>query len=107
MKTSLNLVRSRIFPFATEFRAQPVWGYEILKYESDLPHITTYVPVSDAHATTKSSLLNELYPSQRDHAWFDEEAFLGLMRVRGAQCNARYAEGFVVAKSVLEIGDHA
>lgn len=91
----------------TEFRVQPVWGYEILKYESDLPLTTTYVPVSDADATLKSSLLHEHYPSQQDHAWFDEEAFLGLMRVRGAQCNARYAEGFVVAKSVIEIGDHA
>ena len=91
----------------TEFRVQPVWGYEILKYESDLPLTTTYVPVSDADAGLKSSLLHEHYPSQQDHAWFDEEAFLGLMRVRGAQCNARYAEAFVVAKSVIEIGDHA
>jgi LmbE family N-acetylglucosaminyl deacetylase len=91
----------------TEFRAQPVWGYEILKYESDLPQITTYVPVSDAHAALKSSLLHEHYPSQQHHAWFDEEAFLGLMRVRGAQCNAHYAEGYVVAKSVIEIGEHA
>ncbi len=91
----------------TEFRSQPIWGYEILKYESDLPQITTYVPVSDAHATTKSSLLHEHYPSQQGHTWFDEEAFLGLMRVRGAQCNARYAEGYVVAKNVIEIGEHA
>jgi LmbE family N-acetylglucosaminyl deacetylase len=91
----------------TEFRSQPIWGYEILKYESDLPQITTYVPVSDALARTKSSLLHQHYPSQTGHAWFDEEAFLGLMRVRGAQCNARYAEGFVVAKSVIEMGEHA
>ena len=91
----------------TEFRTQPIWGYEILKYESDLPQVTTYVPVSEADARSKSTLLHENYPSQRDHGWFDEEAFLGLMRVRGAQCNARYAEGFVVAKSVIEIGDQA
>jgi LmbE family N-acetylglucosaminyl deacetylase len=91
----------------TEFRSQPIWGYEILKYESDLPPLTTYVPVSDALARTKSALLHQHYPSQTGHAWFDEEAFLGLMRVRGAQCNARYAEGFVVAKSVIEIGEHA
>ena len=90
----------------TEFRAQPVWGYEILKYESDLPRVTTYVPVSDAQAATKSALLHEYYPSQQSHAWFDEEAFLGLMRIRGAQCIAHYAEGYVVAKSVIEIGDH-
>jgi LmbE family N-acetylglucosaminyl deacetylase len=88
----------------TEFRAQPVWGYEILKYESDLPQVTTYVPVTEDAARTKSRLLREGYPSQQDHGWFDEEAFLGLLRVRGAQCNARFAEGFVVAKSVIEIG---
>jgi LmbE family N-acetylglucosaminyl deacetylase len=91
----------------TEFRTQPIWGYEILKYESDLPHLTTYIPVSDAQACAKSALLHQHYPSQTGHAWFDEEAFLGLMRVRGAQCNARYAEGFVVAKSVIEIGEHS
>jgi LmbE family N-acetylglucosaminyl deacetylase len=91
----------------TEFRTQPIWGYEILKYESDLPHLTTYIPVSDAQARAKSALLHQHYPSQTGHAWFDEEAFLGLMRVRGAQCNARYAEGFVVAKSVIEIGEHS
>lgn len=91
----------------TEFRTQPIWGYEILKYESDLPHVTTYIPVSDAQARAKSALLHQHYPSQAGHAWFDEEAFLGLMRVRGAQCNARYAEGFVVAKSVIEIEEHS
>jgi LmbE family N-acetylglucosaminyl deacetylase len=91
----------------TEFRSQPVWGYEILKYESDLPKVSTYVPVSDAHAATKSALLHEHYPSQQGHGWFDEEAFLGLMRVRGAQCNAHYAEGYVIGKSVIEIGDHS
>jgi hypothetical protein len=63
--------------------------------------------VSDAQARAKSALLHQHYPSQTGHAWFDEEAFLGLMRVRGAQCNARYAEGFVVAKSVIEIGEHS
>jgi len=89
----------------TEFRAQPVWGYEILKYESDLPRVDTYVPVSAEVARAKSALILSSYPSQNGHPWFDEEAFLGLLRVRGAQCNARYAEGFVVAKTVIEIGD--
>lgn len=89
----------------TEFRAQPVWGYEILKYESDLPRVDTYVPVSAETARAKSALIHQHYPSQNGHPWFDEEAFLGLLRVRGAQCNARYAEGFVVAKTVIAIGD--
>ena len=29
---------------------------------------------------------------------------LGLMRVRGVQCRARYAEAFTVEKSVLDSG---
>ncbi|MEO8697081.1 MAG: PIG-L family deacetylase, partial [Acidimicrobiales bacterium] len=29
------------------------------------------------------------------------EAFLGLMRLRGIECNARYAEGFHVHKLVI------
>ncbi len=89
----------------TEFRAQPAWGYEILKYESDLPRVDTYVPVSAEVARAKSALIVAHYPSQNGHPWLDEEAFLGLLRVRGAQCNARYAEGFVVAKTVIGIGD--
>jgi hypothetical protein len=84
-----------------------VWGYEILKYESDLPRIDTYVPVSAEVARAKSALIQSHYPSQSGHPWFDDEAFLGMLRVRGAQCNARYAEGFVVAKTVITIGDHS
>ncbi len=86
------------------FRQQPVWGYEILKYESDLPPVDTYVPLQREQALGKSRLLHQHYPSQVPHPWFDEEAFLGLMRVRGCQCLAPYAEGFVVTKTVVTIG---
>lgn len=85
------------------FRRQPVWGYEILKYESDLPQVSTYVPVSEADVRAKSALLHEHYPSQRAHPWFDEAAFAGLMRVRGAQCNHPFAEAFVASKTIVTI----
>jgi lmbE family protein len=88
------------------FRQQPLWGYEIVKYESDLPQVTGYVPFQRAEALAKSELLHRYYPSQVAHPWFDEEAFLGLMRVRGCQCLAPYAEGFVVTKTIVEIGGH-
>ncbi len=87
----------------TEFRAHLTLGYEILKWESDLPNPSVYVPVSSLVARQKARLLAECYPSQTDRDWFDDEAFLGLMRVRGAQCHARYAEAFVLEKAVLEI----
>jgi LmbE family N-acetylglucosaminyl deacetylase len=85
----------------TEFRAHLVLGYEILKWESDLPNPTLYVPISDDVAREKAQHLTLSYPSQAHRDWFDEETFLGLMRVRGVQCHARYAEAFVVEKAVL------
>jgi len=85
----------------TEFRAHLVLGYEILKWESDLPNPTVYVPIPDEVAQHKTRLLAQSYPSQTDRDWFDDEAFLSLMRIRGVQCRARYAEAFVVEKAVL------
>lgn len=85
----------------TEFRAHLVLGYEILKWESDLPNPSVYVPVSDDVGTRKTRLLAECYPSQAGRDWFDDETFLGLMRVRGVQSRTRYAEGFVLEKAVL------
>jgi len=85
----------------TEFRAHFVLGYEILKWESDLPNPSVYVKISDEVAHEKTKLLARCYPSQSRRDWFDDEAFLGLMRVRGVQCRARYAEAFVSEKTVV------
>jgi LmbE family N-acetylglucosaminyl deacetylase len=89
----------------TEFRDHLVLGYEILKCESDLPNPTLFLPIPAESARRKIALLQECYPSQAVHDWFDDEAFLGLMRVRGVQCRSRYAEAFVVDKAVLAVGD--
>jgi LmbE family N-acetylglucosaminyl deacetylase len=86
----------------TEFSDQLVLGYEILKWESDLPNPTLYLPISDATARHKTRMLAQCYPSQSGCDWFDEEVVLGLMRVRGVQCRARYAEAFTVEKAVLD-----
>jgi LmbE family N-acetylglucosaminyl deacetylase len=85
----------------TEFRAHLVLGYEVLKWESDLPNPAVYVDVPADLARRKARLLARSYPSQAGRDWFDDEAFLGLMRIRGVQCRARYAEGFVSEKAVL------
>lgn len=89
----------------TEFRDHLVLGYEVLKFESDLPNPTLYLPIPIETAHRKTTLLAECYPSQSGHDWFDDEVFLGLMRVRGVQCRARYAEAFTVEKAVLETAD--
>jgi LmbE family N-acetylglucosaminyl deacetylase len=86
----------------TEFRDHLVLGYEILKWESDLLNPTLYLPISDETARQKPTLLAQCYPSQSGRDWFDDEVLLGLMRVRGVQCRARYAEAFTVEKAILD-----
>jgi LmbE family N-acetylglucosaminyl deacetylase len=87
----------------TEFRDHMVLGYEISKWESDLPNPQTYQPIPAATAARKVALLAECYPSQASHDWFDDESFLALLRLRGVQCRSRYAEAFTCEKSVLNL----
>jgi hypothetical protein len=52
----------------------------------------------------KTDILLAYYPSQREHPWFDGEAFSALARIRGVQCRARYAEAFHLRKLVIGTG---
>ncbi|MGC4993056.1 PIG-L deacetylase family protein [Nocardia salmonicida] len=85
----------------TEFRDHLTLGYEILKWETDTPTPTLYHPLSHELAQQKSRLLHAHYPSQTGRDWFDEQAFLGLARMRGVQCHAPYAEAFVLDKAII------
>jgi LmbE family N-acetylglucosaminyl deacetylase len=83
----------------TEFRDHLIFGYEIVKWESDTPRPTVFHPVERGVAEEKARLLLKHYPSQLHHDWFDEETFLGLARLRGVQCRNTYAEGFLLEKA--------
>jgi LmbE family N-acetylglucosaminyl deacetylase len=83
------------------FRDHPILEYEIVKYDGDLRTPNLYLAVDDASANRKVDLLFEHFPSQHNRTWFDREAFFALMRVRGIECNERYAEGFHVRKLVI------
>lgn len=85
----------------TVWRDATVLEYEIPKWDGDLRRVTTYVPVGAADARRKVRLLSEHYPSQVNRDWWDDEMFLGLMRLRGMECRSRYAEGFTTRKIVL------
>ena len=87
----------------TVFRDHLTLGYEILKWEGDLGRPAVYQPLSDRIAARKADLLLAHYVSQHGRAWYDREAFLGLARVRGVQCHARYAEAFHSDKIVLDL----
>ncbi|GAA1270674.1 GlcNAc-PI de-N-acetylase [Planotetraspora silvatica] len=85
----------------TAFRDHLVLGYEILKWESDLEQPNVFTPLSETALREKIDLLHEHYPSQHIRSWFDEETFRGLARVRGVQCQSRYAEAFHAAKIIV------
>ena len=57
----------------------------------------------DDVAPRKVELLNAAFPSQKAHDWWDDEVFLGLMRLRGMECRSRYAEAFDCAKAVVAL----
>lgn len=86
----------------TVWRDSVVFGYEIPKWDGDLAPVTHYVPLRPDIARRKFALLDEVYPSQRVRDWWDQEVFLGLMRLRGMESRTQYAEGFVSAKTILD-----
>ncbi|PRX45613.1 LmbE family N-acetylglucosaminyl deacetylase [Prauserella shujinwangii] len=89
----------------TCFRDHLALGYEIVKWDGDLGTPNAYQPLSPETAEDKVRLLHEHYASQRHRPWYDREAFLGLARIRGIECQARYAEAFYVHKFVLGLKD--
>jgi LmbE family N-acetylglucosaminyl deacetylase len=86
---------------STVFRDQLYLAYEIPKWDGDLGRPSMYVPLSPDTAQRKVGLLHKCFPSQRTRDWWDDEVFLGLARLRGMECRARYAEAFRCAKSVI------
>ncbi|MDX3385850.1 PIG-L family deacetylase [Streptomyces niveiscabiei] len=89
----------------TAFRDHLVLGYEIVKWDGDLGRPNAYQPLAVELAEEKVRLLQAHYASQRHRPWYDREAFLGLARIRGIECHARYAEAFAVTKLTLDLGD--
>ncbi|TNC21535.1 PIG-L deacetylase family protein [Amycolatopsis alkalitolerans] len=85
------------------FRDHLVLGYEILKWDGDLTQPSVYQPLSEETARRKAELLAKHYPSQHGKDWYDEDAFLGLARLRGVQQHTRYAEAFHVEKLSLSL----
>lgn len=93
---------ARLIP--TAFRDHLALGYEIPKWDGDLAQPEAYFPLGDDVLAEKLAYLHEHYPSQRDRSWFDAESFTGLARIRGVQCQRRYAEAFHVSKLVIGPG---
>jgi LmbE family N-acetylglucosaminyl deacetylase len=87
----------------TAFRDHLALGYEIVKWDGDLGRPSAYQPLTPELAEEKVRLLQTHYASQRHRAWYDREVFLGLARIRGIECQSRYAEAFAVNKFTLNL----
>ena len=85
------------------FRNHLILEYEIPKYDGDMGRPNLFVPLDAPLYENKIDYLLEAFKSQSTKRWFDRQTFLGLMRIRGMECNAAsgYAEGFHSRKLVL------
>ena len=85
----------------TVWRDSLTLHYEIPKWDGDLGKVSHYVAISDEIAARKVALLEKCFPSQAGREWWQSETFFSLMRLRGIECRARYAEGFTANKVAI------
>jgi LmbE family N-acetylglucosaminyl deacetylase len=87
----------------TVFRDHLCLAYEIPKWDGDLGYgrPSVYYPLAEDVARRKVELLHKCYPSQQGRDWWDDDVFLGLARLRGMECRARYAEAFTCSKLIV------
>lgn len=85
------------------FRSHLILEYEVFKKDGDLGRPNTYVSLPEETVQRKVELLMEGFGSQRDKTWFSEDAFFGLMRLRGIEgcAPSGYAEAFYGRKIVI------
>ena len=82
------------------FRNHLILEYEIPKYDGDLGSPNFFVGLKREISQKKIDYLLDCFESQCTKQWFTSETFLGLMRLRGMECNAEdgYAEAFYCRK---------
>jgi LmbE family N-acetylglucosaminyl deacetylase len=88
---------------STVWRDALVLHYEIPKWDGDLAAPSHFVGLTAEDARRKVALLNESFPTQAGRDWWDDELFLGLMRIRGVESRQQYAEGYFAPKVLLDL----
>jgi LmbE family N-acetylglucosaminyl deacetylase len=87
------------------FRDQAILEYEIPKYDGDVSVPNTYVSLSRDDLARKCQILMDCFPSQRSRAWFSQDTFQAMARLRGIECNAPegFAEAFYSRKTCIAL----
>lgn len=83
------------------FRDHLILEYEIPKYDGDMGRPSVFVPLESRICEKKVQYLMDAFQSQHAKPWFKENMFLSLLRLRGMECHADYAEAFYCRKLVL------
>ena len=83
------------------WRRHLVLEYEIPKMEGDIGNPSVFVPLEDAVASRKLELLMRHFGSQRSKTWFTEDTFKALLRLRGVNAGANWAEAFHCRRLLL------
>jgi LmbE family N-acetylglucosaminyl deacetylase len=83
------------------FRNHQILEYEIPKWDGDLGRPNIYVPLTTAEAKRKVRALMAVFASQRSKRWFTASTFEALLRLRGVECGAEWAEAFHGRKVVV------
>ncbi|MCH8150085.1 MAG: PIG-L family deacetylase, partial [Planctomycetes bacterium] len=62
-----------------------------------------FVALTEQQYGRKVDVLSTEFKSQQSKPWFSSDTFLGLMRIRGVECNAPsgFAEAFYCRKNVV------
>jgi LmbE family N-acetylglucosaminyl deacetylase len=82
------------------WRDHLILEYEIPKYEGELAPPNFYMALPEAVARRKVEHILASFPSQSTRAWFRASTFEAILRLRGVECNAPWAEAFTVRKVV-------
>lgn len=83
------------------FRDHLIMEYEVPKYDGDLGQPNCYVPLEERVCHLKVESIVRNFTTQTAKHWFTNDTFLGMLRIRGIECAARYAEAFYCRKLVL------
>jgi LmbE family N-acetylglucosaminyl deacetylase len=83
------------------FRSSLILEYEIPKWDGDLGTPNCYVPLTADLAERKVGAICDTFRSQSTKPWFGPDTFRALLRLRGIEANAEFAEAFYARKLTL------
>jgi LmbE family N-acetylglucosaminyl deacetylase len=85
------------------FRNHLILEYEVVKYDGDLGTPNFFVHLDATVCRRKIEVLRKCFATQNNRAWFTDDTFYAMLRLRGVESNSpsRYAEAFYCRKMVL------